>query len=82
MLKEAIDALNTQGIFWFVGYDSHGNKLCKQLQDEGFDCYFEPVGPEFENVIYLHSKFSNDQVIEIAERRFEAKASNLPVPDF
>lgn len=81
MLKEAIDALNTQGIFWFVGYDSHGNKLCKQLQGEGFNCYFEPVGSEFENVIYLHSKFTSDQVIDIAERRVKARASNLPAPD-
>lgn len=82
MVQQAIDALNRNGIFWFVGNTSDGDRLCKQVRAKGICCYFEPVGFEFENVLYLQSKFTHDQVVSIAERRMKARKDNVKEPDF
>lgn len=82
MVQQAIDALLTHGIFWFPGNTSHGDRLCKQVRTKVVGCYFEPVGFELENVIYLHSKFTHDQVVSIAERRMIARAKGVKEPNF
>lgn len=82
MVQQAINALLTYGIYWFSGNTSHGDWLCKQVRARGIDCYFEPVGFEFENVLYLHSKFTHDQVVNIAGRRIRAREENVKEPDF
>ncbi|WP_210506708.1 hypothetical protein [Pantoea ananatis] len=80
MVQQAIDALLTHGIFWFDGNTSYGDWLCKQVQMQDVDCHFEPVGYEFENVLYLHEKFDHDQVVSIAERRLIAREKGVKEP--
>lgn len=73
MVEQAIEALNNHGIFWFDGNTSYGDRLCREVRARGVKCYFEPVGSEFENVLYMQDQFNHDQVAAIAERRVVAR---------